>query len=583
MNKNWFYNMDGVSEELRNLIAAYCDGACSPAERDRLEKLLDADEAAQYYYLMFTGVHAQLLWRSQGRRDEAKQLQRLAAEARSPATWIGSLGPTCNGMFDYFSQTGRMGLMLAVSCVLLLAGYMAWNRTASNRQFASASHAVGRITGMVDCQWSNPAEAAHLHHDVPHGQEFALKSGLLEITYNSGAKVILQGPATFIADSNRGGLLTLGKLTALVQNNSAAEPIHREQGDPSRPHSLFIVRTPTAVLTDLGTEFGVEVDREGGTLLRVFRGLVKCVLWESAPDDPKGAVVLRSNESVRTKRSSDDAGHPIVLVPETNDHEFVRNMPSPPIDLLDIVAEGDGDGRRRDRGINPATGAREIRYAAGDRVGDGKYHRLDWNKLIDGVFIPDGRKGSVVLDSAGHAFDGFPTTANTAFGPIWARAASFENDDPKIVWKKWNQRYPFHVMGRGEEFMPEKLGILGLHPNAGITFDLEAIRAARPGIQPVRFRGVFGMGDASAVIPPQDRARSSYQRADAWVFVDGRLKWNRSHLGRKDGPLAVSVDLEPHDRFLTVVSTDSGGDASFDYVVLGDPVLDGIYVNNDGS
>ena len=38
---------------------------------------------------------------------------------------------------------------------------------------------------------------------------------------------------------------------------------------------LFSVRTPTAVVTDLGTEFGVEVDKSGATRSYVFRGKVE--------------------------------------------------------------------------------------------------------------------------------------------------------------------------------------------------------------------------------------------------------------------------------------------------------------------
>ena len=34
----------------------------------------------------------------------------------------------------------------------------------------------------------------------------------MEITYDTGAKVILQGPATYEVDSTNGGFLSLGKL-----------------------------------------------------------------------------------------------------------------------------------------------------------------------------------------------------------------------------------------------------------------------------------------------------------------------------------------------------------------------------------
>ena len=60
---------------------------------------------------------------------------------------------------------------------------------------------VGRITGMVDCQWADPATEACERDSVPLGRKYALASGFMEITYDTGAKVILQGPA--LMRSNR--------------------------------------------------------------------------------------------------------------------------------------------------------------------------------------------------------------------------------------------------------------------------------------------------------------------------------------------------------------------------------------------
>ena len=48
---------------------------------------------------------------------------------------------------------------------------------------------------MVDCRWTDPAAVAADRDLVALGRKYDLASGLLEITYDSGAKVILQGPA----------------------------------------------------------------------------------------------------------------------------------------------------------------------------------------------------------------------------------------------------------------------------------------------------------------------------------------------------------------------------------------------------
>ena len=68
---------------------------------------------------------------------------------------------------------------------------------------------VGRITGMVDCKWNGGSR-------VSLGQKFDLASGLMEIAYDTGAKVILQGPVTYDVEAN-GGYLAVGKLTGKLE------------------------------------------------------------------------------------------------------------------------------------------------------------------------------------------------------------------------------------------------------------------------------------------------------------------------------------------------------------------------------
>jgi hypothetical protein len=62
------------------------------------------------------------------------------------------------------------------------------------------------------------------------GRKYNLISGLMEITYETGAKVILQGPCAFAVEPKTGGYLALGKLTARVGE--------RGEGRAKRPRQL---------------------------------------------------------------------------------------------------------------------------------------------------------------------------------------------------------------------------------------------------------------------------------------------------------------------------------------------------------
>ena len=97
----------------------------------------------------------------------------------------------------------------------------------------SAPAIVGRITGVKDCRWADPGAAAHDAEAVQRGRRYVLNGGLLEITYNTGAKVVIEGPAVYVADGGNWGTLLLGRLTARVGKK---ERPGAENGEAARSH-----------------------------------------------------------------------------------------------------------------------------------------------------------------------------------------------------------------------------------------------------------------------------------------------------------------------------------------------------------
>ena len=91
------------------------------------------------------------------------------------------------------------------------------------------------------------------------GQKLNLTAGLAELTFDSGAKVILTAPAWFDVTDALGGDLQRGKLTAKVPHAAAG----------------FTINTPDGKVVDLGTEFGVKVNDDGVMDVIVYVGDVK--------------------------------------------------------------------------------------------------------------------------------------------------------------------------------------------------------------------------------------------------------------------------------------------------------------------
>ena len=128
-----------------------------------------------------------------------------------------------------------------------------------------------------------------------------------------------------------------------------------------RPSS-FVIRTPTAIVTDLGTEFGVEVSKEGHTTSHVFRGLVRLQV-ASADGKAEDVAQVLARERVGPRgenRGNQGGGNRIVMLgPSAKPANFVRQIPKRTVkifDLVDVVAGGDGFSGRRNRGIDPTNG-----------------------------------------------------------------------------------------------------------------------------------------------------------------------------------------------------------------------------------
>ena len=92
---------------------------------------------------------------------------------------------------------------------------------------------------------------------VPAG-EYRLKGGIAELTYESGVKVTIEAPASFLLVDQETIELFDGKLSAHVPEDGIG----------------FTVDTPRAAVVDLGTDFGVEVMNQDAEV-HVFTGEVR--------------------------------------------------------------------------------------------------------------------------------------------------------------------------------------------------------------------------------------------------------------------------------------------------------------------
>ena len=384
-------------DELESLLDRLADGVPTLEEHERLAVLLRSSAELRRRYVQFMILHARLETKHvsppSGMALEDRGLRLEEMEDGVGGRLLAARGSSHDNPPPFVFSSSHASLLTDFSVGSLLFSYTiaaivmgmglwvaaAWHpsvvplivdRHGSDSRSpvvtpASKAEVVGRITGMVDCvryEGSDPknreSEIGNLRSPVHCGDHFAIRSGLLEITYDTGAKVLLQGPARYGVDSAAGGYLAVGKLTAMLEKKNE---LGTKDEEPVAARSSFAVRTPTAIVTDLGTEFGVEVDREGYTTSHVFRGTVELRMvsaaGEASKDAQAGAKILRANESARVEGKVDNRR--IVAAKETVASRFVRDISkqtAKTFDLVDVVAGGDGFSGCRNRGIDPNNG-----------------------------------------------------------------------------------------------------------------------------------------------------------------------------------------------------------------------------------
>ncbi len=210
---------------------------------------------------------------------------------------------------------------------------------------------VGRITGMSGILGKVLRDdidrnvAFEVGTPVRVGWKFVLASGRLEMTYNSGAKVVIEGPAVdYIVEGENGGFLSSGKLLVDVHGRDGRPRSQREQvgksaigswqSGASNPesvplaHPVFIVRTPCVNVNDTDGEFAINIDNSGGSETQVLRGKV---LWrwtccEAPPHERE--FILKEKYQARLKFRDEGEGR-WVLVTVGRPNGPMRELRSP--------------------------------------------------------------------------------------------------------------------------------------------------------------------------------------------------------------------------------------------------------------
>jgi hypothetical protein len=292
---------DAKFAELTDLLMRLCDSQMGSRDWDRLEALLLDDPEAQDYYWRFIALDVDLGFRSSSVGLGSSGLpQTPKGEDQRPecVTRPSPLSPRLWRLAALPSSASGAPFCYTFALLVLAVGMLAaWRWTPPNGAVCDVTIAVplgfaatgpgtvpgerqvpliGRITRVNNCQWADPSTAGKVGDAVPLGRRFALTAGLLEITYNTGATVVLYGPVMYEAESVRGGFLALGRLTARIgEGDESGKVTASTDASPMAEiagHQLFFVRTPTAVFSGKTGEVVVRVEDARSSSAYALRG-----------------------------------------------------------------------------------------------------------------------------------------------------------------------------------------------------------------------------------------------------------------------------------------------------------------------
>lgn len=192
------------------------------------------------------------------RRDrEAKSRERVKSQRWRLST--GEQSPNRSETRHYVIPKplfyGSIAALVAVT-VSIIAAFVDRSSPETN-QSIELPPIVAKLTRVVNADFTEHQSEMTIGTRIRAGR-IQLSRGMAEIEFEEGASLIIEGPAVVDLDSIRSAYLRSGKVVGHVPKGGEG----------------FTVKTDSATIIDLGTEFAVDASRSGGTRVHVFNGKV---------------------------------------------------------------------------------------------------------------------------------------------------------------------------------------------------------------------------------------------------------------------------------------------------------------------
>ncbi|MFH1299930.1 MAG: FecR family protein [Planctomycetota bacterium] len=246
-------------DELGKMISLHLDSKITEEQFVQLQYTLEVDESARDFYIEFMSTHARL-------EQSLKHTFSLKNQSQlSDKDLLNELLLATSRPSKRFYLT-LLGLPVAL---LIVIGVLILNRVPPSYVTVTDAHQA-RI---------GQNEQLSIGNSLKSHAPYRLESGHLELLFVTGTKVLITAPATFEIMGKNELSISEGKLVAKVTTPAGKG---------------FTVQTPEGAVVDLGTLFGVEIEKSGESGVQVFKGDVEL------NDFSGGKTVLPAGKTMRS-------------------------------------------------------------------------------------------------------------------------------------------------------------------------------------------------------------------------------------------------------------------------------------------
>jgi ferric-dicitrate binding protein FerR (iron transport regulator) len=247
--------------ELNQLCGAVIDGTLTDSDRVRLMQWLRDSEAVRRHYVRMLGQSASLSAYAAEMMAEAPDRPKRSARVIPFFAWSAA----------------------ALAVAASLVGMFRWTHSAAvstSPAMKRADDVVATITAVKDVQWGNDGMELEPGALLRRGQHLDLRAGFAELTFDSGARVVLEGQTSLDVSSAWDAVLRHGALKASVPPEAIG----------------FRISNPAVDVVDLGTEFTMIADGNGAADVLVLKGEVEASPSGTGDDQ---TVLLREKDARR--------------------------------------------------------------------------------------------------------------------------------------------------------------------------------------------------------------------------------------------------------------------------------------------